>query len=128
MKSSKMQEGFVHGRSTKYSVLTKFVVGLVKANNVSEVLEKFCEVSFESGEQHVDARESRVKRDQKNVNKVSEWFCAHNSFPSVQLIMSIAKGVTGDVEKINCYDALNIGATLMRKKIGDNFMIKIFTC
>ena len=61
MKSSKVQGGFVHGRSTKDSVLTKFVVGLVSASNVTEGLEKFCEISFVSGEQHVDARESQGK-------------------------------------------------------------------
>ncbi|GBM02350.1 hypothetical protein AVEN_31259-1 [Araneus ventricosus] len=35
--------------------------------------------------------------------------------------MSVATGVTGNVGKINCYDALNIGAIMMGKKVGDNF-------
>ena len=48
MKSSKMQGRFVHGRSTKESVLTKFVVGLISATDISEGLEKFCGFSFES--------------------------------------------------------------------------------
>ena len=42
MKSSKMQRGLVHGRSTKESALTKFVLGLLSASNISEGLENFC--------------------------------------------------------------------------------------
>ncbi|GBM69120.1 hypothetical protein AVEN_6354-1 [Araneus ventricosus] len=35
--------------------------------------------------------------------------------------MSVATGVTGDVENINCYDELNIGTVMMEKKFSDNF-------
>ncbi|GBM25281.1 hypothetical protein AVEN_45915-1 [Araneus ventricosus] len=56
MKSSKMQRGFVHRRSPKESVLTKFVVGLLSASTISEGLENFCSIPFASGEHHVAAR------------------------------------------------------------------------
>ncbi|GBM73098.1 hypothetical protein AVEN_198773-1 [Araneus ventricosus] len=75
MKSSKMQGGFVHGRSTKESVLTKFVVGLLCASNISEGHENFV-----ASVERMDACESRVKRYQEDVKKLSKWFCTHNPF------------------------------------------------
>ncbi|GBN33760.1 hypothetical protein AVEN_212369-1 [Araneus ventricosus] len=74
MKSSKMQGGFGHGRSTKESVLNKFVVGLLSASNISEGLENFCGLSFVSGEQHVNVQESpsqmRPRRRQEIIKVV----------------------------------------------------------
>jgi hypothetical protein len=70
MKSSKIKGGFTHGRSTNESVLNKWVYGLLTASNISESLEKFCRISFNSGEQHVDARVSRIKRDNEDVQKL----------------------------------------------------------
>ncbi|GBL72483.1 hypothetical protein AVEN_115397-1 [Araneus ventricosus] len=102
MKSSKMQGSFMHGRSTKENVLTKFVVGLLSASNISEGLENFCGLSFASEEKHVDSWESRVKLDQEDVKKLSKCFCAHNLFSYVQMIMSIATGFTSNMETINC--------------------------
>ncbi|GBN26149.1 hypothetical protein AVEN_253063-1 [Araneus ventricosus] len=117
IKSSKMKKR--HGelkkyrRRTKESVLTKFIVNLVSESNISEGLENICGFNFASGERHLDAGESRVKIDAK---KVSKWcFCAVNPFTSVQAIISIATVVTGKGEKINCYDAQNIGAIRMKK-------------
>ncbi|KMQ87541.1 hypothetical protein RF55_13145 [Lasius niger] len=120
MKSSKSKEGFTRGRSTKESVLSKWIFGLLTASNISEGLESFCELSFDTGEQHVDARDSRVKKDDADVQKLSEWFQSHNPFPHIHQIMSIATGIIGD-EKINCHNAHNIGTTAMEKKIGNNF-------
>lgn len=70
MKSSKSREDFTRGRSTSESVLNKWVYGLVTASNISEGLEKFCGLFFHSGEQHVDARKSRIKKDVEDVHKL----------------------------------------------------------
>ncbi|GBM92934.1 hypothetical protein AVEN_136426-1 [Araneus ventricosus] len=35
--------------------------------------------------------------------------------------MPISTEVTGNAEKINCYDALNIRAPMMGEKVGENF-------
>ncbi|GBN02323.1 hypothetical protein AVEN_228678-1 [Araneus ventricosus] len=80
-----MQGGFVHGRSTKGTVLTKFLVGLLSASKIENFsLENSCGLSFASGGQHVHAQDSRGKRGQENIKILSKWFCAHNPFLSVQ--------------------------------------------
>ncbi|KAL6438744.1 hypothetical protein ACFW04_004618 [Cataglyphis niger] len=107
MKSSKSREDFARGRSTSESVLNKW-------------RRKFCGFSFHSGEQHVDARKSRTKRDVEDVHKLLDWFNSHNPFPIVKKIMLIATGVTGN-EKINCHDACKIETARMEQKIGNNF-------
>lgn len=90
MKFSKSKEDFTRGKSTKESVLSKWIFGLLTASNISEGLESFCELSFNTEEQHVDARDFRVKKDDADVQKLSEWFQSHNPFPHIHQIMSIA--------------------------------------
>jgi len=115
MKSSKIKGGFTHGRSTNESVLNKWVYGVLTASNIYESLEKFCQISFHSGEQHVDARVSRIKSDNVDVQKLLQWLDCHYPFAFIEKIMSIASGVTGD-EKINCHDANRISNIAMKKK------------
>jgi len=115
MKSSKIKGGFTHGRSTNKSVLNKWVYGLLTASNISESLENFYQISFHSGEQHVDARISRIKRDNVDIQKILQWLDCHYPFAFIEKIMSIASGVTGD-EKINCHAAYRIGNIAMQKK------------
>lgn len=49
-------------------------------NTISEEMEKFCNIFLDSTGQHVDSRNSRVKRDNTNVKILVEWFKLHNPF------------------------------------------------
>lgn len=96
-----------HGRSTQERVMSKWVHGMHALNTISEDIETFCKVTLNIVDQHVDVRDSRIKRDNANVNKFIEWFTIHNPFPESNHIMSLTTGITGN-DKINCYDAYNI--------------------
>lgn len=65
-------------------------------------------ISMDTGDQHVDVRDSRIKRDDEDVLKLFEWFKHDNPFPAVKQIMSLATGIIGH-GGINCHNARNFG-------------------
>jgi len=75
---------------------------------------KSFQISFQSGEQHVDARVSRIKRFNEDVQKLLQWLDRQYPFAFIEKTMSIASGVTGD-EKINGHVANRIGNIAMQK-------------
>ncbi|GBN48105.1 hypothetical protein AVEN_204063-1 [Araneus ventricosus] len=71
-------------------------------------------------DKHVDARDSRAKRDTEDIKKLLEWFLLHDPFPVVEKIISIASGIVGD-EKINCHNAREVGITSMTRMFSQTF-------
>ncbi|GFS56394.1 uncharacterized protein TNCV_4388641 [Trichonephila clavipes] len=74
MKSMKTEGGVSRGRSTQESVLFKWVFAMYATNTICDEMEKFCTVSLDSTEQHVNAWDSRLKRDNTDVSKFVKWF------------------------------------------------------
>ncbi|GFY56655.1 nuclear factor related to kappa-B-binding protein [Trichonephila inaurata madagascariensis] len=62
----------------------------------------------EPTEQQVNAKDSRVKRENTDVSKLVECFTLHNPFPNTQQLVSLASGMVGN-DQINCHKAHEIG-------------------
>lgn len=77
---------------------------------------------MDTTDQHVDANDSRVKKDVKDIKILLDWFSSHNPFPKINKILSIASGVVGD-DKINCYKDREVGIASMSKMTGQTFNI-----
>ena len=103
MKSMKTG-GVFRGRSTQERVLCKWVYAMYATNTICEEIDKFCNISLDSAEQHVDARDSRVKRDNTDVSKLVDCFALHNPFPNTKQLVSIASGIVEN-DQINCHKA-----------------------
>lgn len=56
MRSMKCSGGLTHGRGITDSVSAKWVLFTIGLTEVSNEMEKFCNVSYVSSEQHVDTR------------------------------------------------------------------------
>ncbi|GFY41261.1 uncharacterized protein TNIN_343801 [Trichonephila inaurata madagascariensis] len=112
MKFMKTEGGVSRGRSTQESVLCKWVFAVYVTNTICDEMEKFCTISLDSTEQHIDARDSRVKRDNTDVCKLVEWFTLHNPFPNMQQLVSLASVMVGN-DQINCHKAHEIGLESM---------------
>lgn len=69
MKPMKTNRGVSRGRSTHESVLSKWIYGMHSMNTVCEGLENFTNVKMD---QHVDASDSRIKRDIEDIKKLFE--------------------------------------------------------
>lgn len=114
MKAMKTDGGIARGRSTKESVISKWVYSMHAMNTVCDKLEDIANVKMDTTEQHVDASDSRMKKDARDIRRLLEWFPKHDPFPEVNKIVSIASGVIGD-DKINCYKAREVGLASVAK-------------
>lgn len=99
MGSMKSQGGLSHRRGIKYTTIVTIPKVMME---LALQLEEFCGVEYHRTDQHVDARMTRMRRDEADVALLLQWFFAHDLFPSGQCIMSISTGVTGD-KTIDCY-------------------------
>lgn len=120
MKTMKSIGGLTHGRGIKDSVLTMWTLGMIFLQNVCEEIEKYCDVSFTTSEQHIEMRNSRINRDNDDVKKLLDWFSQHPSFPEMKEIMSISTGIIGN-EKINCHMSQELGIASILKIIDCDF-------
>ncbi|GBN56177.1 hypothetical protein AVEN_29965-1 [Araneus ventricosus] len=68
---------------------------LQKYSTVSQQVEYFCGQSLTTSEQHTDARDSRILRDNEDVQKLLGWFEYHDPFPVSDFVMPINTGILG---------------------------------
>lgn len=120
MKSMKTEGGVSRGRSTHESVLCKWIYGMHATMAISEEIEKFCDLSFDTADQHVDSRDSRIERDNNDIEKIVQWFTLHNPFSTCNEVVSISTGIVGN-NQINCYNAKEIGLQSIKEMIGVTF-------
>uniref|UniRef100_A0A1B6EQB8 Uncharacterized protein n=1 Tax=Cuerna arida TaxID=1464854 RepID=A0A1B6EQB8_9HEMI len=120
MKLMKSRGGVTHGRGVSESVLAMWTLGMVATQNICEEVERFCNVSFTTSEQHVELRTSRINRDNRNVNKLVSWFQQHCPFPEKTYLMSLSTGLVGD-DRINCHNAEEIGEVGVANVVGKDF-------
>lgn len=113
-------EGGMIGRTITESTLARWILAMPFTNDICKEVEKFCGIRFASSEQHVDARDSRIKRDNADILKMFEWFKEHNPFPNLSSIISLSTGLTGN-ENINSYDCFEIGKTNLQDIVGKSF-------
>lgn len=69
MKSMKIGGGPFRREATP-SVVFKWIRETLFTTDVVDGIEEFCEVSFKSSYQHIDASDSRIKEDSKAVDKI----------------------------------------------------------
>lgn len=56
------------------SMKTKWILGIPVLNNICTNIEQFVNRSSYVSEQNVELRDSRISRDDSDVEKISEWF------------------------------------------------------
>ncbi|CAH2005907.1 unnamed protein product [Acanthoscelides obtectus] len=125
MRIMKITGGLTHGRGVSESILCKWTKGMTSLQNICEEMEKMCGVAFTSSEQHVEMRESRIKRDTSDSKNFMDWFTQHHPFPNVGDILSLTTGVVGD-STINCHMAKAFGLLSVDRIVGGDFETVIF--
>ncbi|KAG8184407.1 hypothetical protein JTE90_004579 [Oedothorax gibbosus] len=99
MKSS---GGLTRGRGITDSLPTRWTMGLAAFQNVCAEVENYCSCLSATTDQHIDMRCSRIRRDDDDATKLTEWFSNHNPFPNSPHLMSISSGLIGG-EDVNCH-------------------------
>lgn len=72
--------GLTRGRGISDSVLALWTLGMISLHNVCNAIEEYCDVSLDTSEQHVDARTSRITRDDQDLKKMLNWLSQYPPF------------------------------------------------
>lgn len=112
--------GGITRRGITESTIANWVVAMPATIEVCDSVENFVDKASESSEQHIDLRESSMKRNTEDTKILLQWFEDHPPFLYRTELISLATGVVGD-EKINCWDAWNCGVKCQLQMIGNNF-------
>ena len=120
MKALNMIGGLTRGRRITASTVAKWILSSIVLTEVSNEMEKYCNVSYDTSEQHVDSRMSRISRDAIDLQKLITFYNTYDPFSDTSAIMSIYSGLVGS-EEINCYKAVSVGKTVMESFIRQTF-------
>lgn len=80
MRCMKTSGGLTHGRGISDSTLAKWILTMPVLIDVTESLQKFCNINFATSEQHVDSRSSRLSRDTDDLNKLLKFLSSYETF------------------------------------------------
>lgn len=120
IKSMKSSGGLTHERGITDTLIAKWILSTLVMTEICNEMEKFCNVSLETSEQHVDARNSRIKRDTTDLQKIHEFFEKYNPFVESNFVMSIYSGIVGD-SSINCHNLREEGMKDLQSQIGKSY-------
>ena len=84
---------------------------------VHDSMQEICETLKQSGEQNTDMGSSRVSRDWKDTDTVSEYLRERNPFQYEKDLCNIATGVHA-YASVNADEAKTVGENIMQKMNG----------
>ena len=128
MRKLKARGGLTQGRGTGPGAVAKFLHTATATFPVMEAVESFCDVRSETSEQHKELRDSRIKRDRLDLEKMLAWFSMHSPFQERRedALISLSTGAIAD-DSVDCDKAEELGAAAMQRAVGTaygNFHIK----
>ncbi|GBM45203.1 hypothetical protein AVEN_168284-1 [Araneus ventricosus] len=86
--------GYLNHRSgISESISTKWILTMLIVTTVSQHVEDFCGLPFNTSEHQSDVRDSRILRDNEDVQKRVGWFESHDPFPVSDFVKSISAGI-----------------------------------
>ena len=117
MRALKSRGGLTHGRGVSESVRLMWVKTMHRCASVHNAMSDLTGLLHKTSEQHTELGQSRIKRDNADLQKIINWFCYHNPFsvedPSLR---SLSTGLTAMKENgINCDDADSVGRSIQKK-------------
>ena len=116
MRAVKARGGLTRGRGMTESVRSLWIHSMHQCASMHAAISSFSGCDLASDDTyHVELGKSRVQRDFADLNKVLEWFVAHNPFHvSDGRLRSISSGVVAeDADNITCDVAEELGQTIM---------------
>ena len=114
--------GGMVGRGLTDDILSSYFLRKPAMSLISEAIVGFSGVALCTFDQHVGARESRIKRDYKDVKILQEILQIKNSFKNASsFVVSLGTGITSD-EMMNCHMAKEVGEKIIAQLIGKQFI------
>ena len=70
----KVSGGLTHRREITESTLCKWILSTIVLIEVTDAMKQFCNITYATSDQHVDANNSRITRDLQDSKKLTEFF------------------------------------------------------
>ena len=119
MRLMKVKGGLIF-RGITESTISTFAAGIIAMQNVCHQIEQFCDVTFTTSDEHVDARKTPIERDTSDVEKLYTWFAKNNPFCENDWLVALNFGIVGTSE-ITCHKAFQVGLEMLSKVLGSTF-------
>jgi len=94
--------------------------GYARSAQYCQSSQNYTNILSESNAQRKELRESRIKRDITDVEKLLQWLTAHFPFSQVSTIMYLSSGIQDD-ETVNCHQGFSCEKEAILAIIGSNF-------
>lgn len=104
--------GLTHGRTVTDESISGWILTMPFLVDIIKVIEQFAGVKFTTSDQHIDATDSRIKRDKEDVQKCLQFQQEYDAFPISDSLMCIVSGTKGDAS-INCHMTYEVGTKLV---------------
>ena len=108
------------GRGLTDSVIAKWILSMIILIAVTKSIGDFFNVNYSTLKQHIDARSSRISKDNSDLKRLTEFLKIHDPFKKADFILSISSDWKGD-DSIKCFNALEEDTLLLKRIIGQNF-------
>ena len=117
MRSIKSRGGLTRGRGFTETVRLMWILSMHKCGEVFDSLSSFTGLAHMTSEQHVEMGESRIHRDNVDLNKLITWLSIDDPFcQNDSNLRSLSTGLTStENDGVNCDNVEEIGATIQRK-------------
>ena len=113
--------GGIVQRGITEDILSSCVLRKQAMSHSTQALEDFSGITFLTSEQYVNARETRVKRDNSDITKLQNRLELNNPFSNTAtVVISLETSITG-TGLINCHVSKKIGEKIMAQFVGKQF-------
>ena len=119
MRNLKTSGGLTHGSGMSELQRNIWTLSMPACVKVHESMQEICQTMKETGEQNTDLGTSRVSRDWKDTQTVTEFLRERNPFEYRDTLCNIATGVHAQAN-VNADNAKQLGEVIMQRMVGAN--------
>ena len=116
--------GLSRGRGVNENARTIWIHSMHRLAGVHGAMSALTGQIHQTSDQHVEEREARIERDQRDKTTLQNWFEDCSTFTDTKELVSIANGITASIESsINCDNAEEIGVKIQQSLDDVNYQM-----
>lgn len=125
MRSMKTSGGLTRGKGMTELQRVTWLLSMPKCSEINNAMQELTGVSHFTSEQHKDTTETRIDRDNSDIQKLVGYLRNRNPFTGDLTLRNIATGVTA-VSVVNVDNAYDVGMKILKKMHGKRVTQFIF--
>ena len=116
MRSIKSRGGLTRGRGMTETVRLVWIHSMHRCGDIHNAMTVLTGAQHRTSEQHIELGESRIRRDNADLEKIKSWFDQYNPFQvNEPNLRSLTSGLTSsDEDQINCDNAELVGYRIQK--------------